>query len=328
METASAGYNTTDLVVCFGEILVEFTPTVSGLKLRETPAFEKAAGGAPANVAVAVAKLGGNSAFLGKVGDDPFGHMLGHVLEEYGVNIEGLRYHRGVRTALSFVTLSDDGERDFIFYRHPSADMLLEESELDVHLIQKASIFHFGSISFITEPCKSAQLAAMKIAKEAGALLSYDPNLRLPLWPSPDEALKSILTLWDKADVIKVSDSEVSFLTNGGDSKDDEVVMKLWRPNLKLLLVTAGEKPCRYFTKNFRGSVKNIKVHAIDTTAAGDAFVGAVLKLLVNDKSMIQNESKLIDALKFANTCGAITTTRRGAIPALPNETEVMNLLQ
>ncbi|CAN6700329.1 unnamed protein product [Malus baccata var. baccata] len=191
------------LVVCFGEMLIDFVPTSNGLSLAEAPAFKKAAGGAPANVAVGIARLGGSSAFIGKVGEDEFGYMLADILKENNVNNEGMRFDPGARTALAFVTLRSDGEREFMFYRNPSADMLLQEAELDFDLIRKAKILHYGSISLITEPCKSAHIAATKAARDAGVVLSYDPNLRLPLWPSAKSAREGILSIWDTADVIK-----------------------------------------------------------------------------------------------------------------------------
>ncbi|KAI3747806.1 hypothetical protein L6452_10470 [Arctium lappa] len=315
------------LVVCFGEMLIDFVPTISGLALAEAPAFKKAPGGAPANVAVGIARLGGSSAFIGKVGEDEFGYMLADILKENNVNNEGMRFDPGARTALAFVTLKKDGEREFMFYRNPSADMLLEESELDLDLIRKAKIFHYGSISLITEPCKSAHIAATKVAKDAGVLLSYDPNLRLPLWPSAESAREGILSIWDTADIIKISEEEIAFLTNGEDPYDDNVVRKLYHPNLKLLLVTEGPDGCRYYTKEFSGRVKGLKVNPVDTTGAGDAFVAGVLSKLAADVLLLQDENRLRDALRFANACGAITVTERGAIPALPTREAVMNAL-
>ncbi|KAH9316097.1 hypothetical protein KI387_024724, partial [Taxus chinensis] len=315
------------LIVCFGEMLIDFVPTVGAVSLAEAPAFHKAAGGAPANVAVGISRLGGRSAFVGKVGDDEFGHMLAGILRENNVMDQGLRFDSNARTALAFVTLKVDGEREFMFYRNPSADMLLLESELDKDLIQKASIFHYGSISLISEPTRSAHLAAMEIARQGGALLSYDPNLRLPLWPSAEKARRGILSIWDKADLIKVSDEEVAFLT-GGDPENEEVVMSLWHPRLKLLLVTHGQKGCKYYTKSFCGNVASIPVKAIDTTGAGDAFVGGLLSQIVDDISVLKEEQKLKEALRFANGCGAITTTKKGAIPSLPDKSEVLQLLK
>ncbi|XP_065026182.1 fructokinase-1-like [Musa acuminata AAA Group] len=315
------------LIVSFGEMLIDFVPTVSGVSLAEAPGFLKAPGGAPANVAIAVARLGGRAAFVGKLGDDEFGRMLSAILRENGVDDTGVTFDAGARTALAFVTLRADGEREFMFYRNPSADMLLTEAELNLDLIRKAAIFHYGSISLITEPCRSAHLKAMEVAKEAGALLSYDPNLRLPLWTSPEEARKQILSIWNEADIIKVSDVELEFLT-GHDSVEDEVIAQLWRPSLKLLLVTLGEKGCKYYTKDFHGAVASFTVEQVDTTGAGDAFVGALLRRIVEDPSALQDEKKLREVLRFANACGAITTTKKGAIPSLPNVAEAMRLFE
>ncbi|GMH28604.1 hypothetical protein Nepgr_030447 [Nepenthes gracilis] len=314
------------LIVCFGEMLIDFVPTVSGVSLAEAPGFLKAPGGAPANAAIAVSRLGGKAAFIGKLGDDEFGHMLAGILKQNGVTGDGLTFDRGARTALAFVTLRADGEREFMFYRNPSADMLLTPEELNLELIRSAKVFHYGSISLIVEPCRSAHLKAMEEAKNAGALLSYDPNLRLPLWPSADEAREQIMSIWDKADVIKVSDNELEFLT-GSDKIDDAAAMSLWHSNLKLLLVTLGEKGCRYYTNNFHGSVDGFHVNTVDTTGAGDSFVGALLCKIVDDHSVIEDESKLREILKFANACGAITTIKKGAIPALPTASDVLSLI-
>ncbi|KAL0392520.1 UNVERIFIED_CONTAM: Fructokinase-2 [Sesamum radiatum] len=242
------GGSSNGLIVSFGEMLIDFVPMVSGVSLADAPGFLKAPGGAPANVAIAVARLGGNAAFIGKLGDDEFGRMLAGILNENGVSTDGVTFDGGARTALAFVTLRADGEREFMFYRNPSADMLLAPHELNFHLIRSAKVFHYGSISLIVEPCRSAHLKAMEVAKDGGALLSYDPNLRLPLWPSAEEAREQILSIWEKADVIKVSDEELQFLTQSS-IVDDESAMSLWHHNLKLLLVTLGDKGCRYYTK-------------------------------------------------------------------------------
>nr|GMC67880.1 probable fructokinase-6, chloroplastic [Ipomoea batatas] len=285
------------LVVCFGEMLIDFVPTTSGLSLAEAPAFKKAPGGAPANVAVGISRLGGSSAFIGK---------------ENNVNSEGMRFDPGARTALAFVTLRKDGEREFMFYRNPSADMLLKPSELDF---------------LITEPCKSAHVAAAKAAKDAGVILSYDPNLRLPLWPSAESAREGIFSIWETADIIKISEEEISFLTQGEDPFNDDVVRKLYHPNLKLLLVTEGPAGCRYYTKEFSGRVTGLMVEAVDTTGAGDAFVAGLLTQLSSDVTLLKDEERLRDALRFANACGALTVTERGAIPALPTREAVLSAM-
>ncbi|KAJ7980690.1 Fructokinase [Quillaja saponaria] len=315
------------LIVSFGEMLIDLVPTVSGVSLAEAPGFLKAPGGAPANVAIAVARLGGKAAFIGKLGDDEFGQMLAGILKENGVRGDGITFDQGARTALAFVTLRTDGEREFMFYRNPSADMLLQPEELNLELIRSAKIFHYGSISLIEEPCRSAHLKAMEVAKDAGCLLSYDPNLRLPLWPSPEEAREQILSIWEEADVIKVSDAELEFLTGSNKIDIDAAALSLWHPNLKILLVTLGEHGSRYYTKNFLGSVDTYNVSTVDATGAGDAFVGALLCKIVDDQSILDDEPRLREVLKFANACGAITTTKKGAIPALPTETEALSLI-
>ncbi|KAL8104342.1 fructokinase-2 [Apium graveolens] len=315
-----------DLIVSFGEMLIDFVPTESGVSLAEAPGFLKAPGGAPANVAIAVTRLGGKAAFVGKLGDDEFGHMLAGILKQNGVSVEGIKFDQGARTALAFVTLRADGEREFMFYRNPSADMLLTPDELNLDLIRSAKVFHYGSISLIVEPCRSAHLKAMEVAKEAGCLLSYDPNLRLPLWPSAKDARDKIMSIWDKADVIKVSDNELEFLT--GKEVSDEAALSLWHPNLKLLLVTLGEDGCKYYSKSFQGKIAGFHVKTIDTTGAGDSFIGALLCKMVQDQSIITDEAKLKEVLKFACACGAITTTKKGAIPALPTESEAQTLLK
>lgn len=167
----------------------------------------------------------------------------------------------------------------------------------------------------------------MKVAKEAGALLSYDPNLREALWPSLEEARTKILSIWDQADIVKVSEVELEFLT-GINSVEDDVAMKLWRPTFKLMLITLGDQGCKYYTKDFRGAVPSYKVQQVDTTGAGDAFIGSLLRKIVQDPSALQDKKKLEAVIKFANACGAITATKKGAIPSLPKEEEVLRLME
>ncbi|KAL0359000.1 UNVERIFIED_CONTAM: putative fructokinase-7 [Sesamum angustifolium] len=276
------------------------------------PSFKKAAGGAPANVSVCIAKLGGSAAFIGKVGEDEFGHMLANMLKENKVNNSGVRFDPVARTALAFVTLRADGEREFMF-----------------SVIRVLTCF-CGSpnLILIEEPCRSTQLAAMSIAKKSGSLLSYDPNLRLALWPSGDAARKGIMSIWDQADIVKISEEEISFLTEGADPQDDNLVLKkLFHPNLRLLLVSEGKAGCRYYTKQFKRRVSAIKVKPIDTNGAGDAFMGAVLYCLASDVNLIQDEKRLREALFFANACGALTVTKNGAIPALPTKDAIQKIM-
>ena len=313
-------------IVTLGELLIDFVPTVSGVSLIEAPAFKKAPGGAPANVAAGLAKLGVSCAFLGKVGDDAFGQFLKETLDEVGVNTEGLIFSEEARTALAFVSLRADGEREFMFYRHPSADMLYRPDEVAVELIQDAKIFHFGSISLISEPSRSATQAALNAAKEAGLLISYDPNLRLALWPDAEAAKTGMLSVWEQAELIKVSEEELTFLT--GETDPARAVEKLWHKDLQLLVVTLGKGGCIYFTPDFQGTVPGFSVKAIDTTGAGDGFVAGLLRGLLNKPDALHSETELRSACRFANAVGALTTTQRGAIPALPTLMEIESFLQ
>jgi fructokinase len=313
-------------IITLGELLIDFVSTQSGVTLAEAPAFQKAPGGAPANVAVGVARLGVRSGFIGKVGDDDFGHFLARTLQENGVDISALRFSDEARTMLAFVSLRADGERDFMFYRHPSADMLLRPDEIDREYIGAARIFHFGSISLIGEPARSATLAAVETAVERGVLVSYDPNLRLNLWPSAEAAREGILLGWPFAQVIKVSEEELTFLSGAADF--DAAVDALWHKRLRLLVVTAGREGCRYATAGARGRAPGFEVETVDTTGAGDGFVAGLLAGLLENERAWENVSALEKVLRLANAVGALTTTRRGAIPALPTCDQVLEFLR
>jgi fructokinase len=313
-------------IVSLGELLIDFVPTVSGVSLIEAPAFKKAPGGAPANVAAGLAKLGVSCAFLGKVGEDPFGQFLKETLDEVGVNTNGLVFSKEARTALAFVSLRADGEREFMFYRHPSADMLYRPDEVAVDLIQNAKIFHFGSISLISEPSRSATLTALRTARESGLLISYDPNLRLALWPDADAAKTGMLSVWEQASLIKVSDEELTFLT--GETDSARAVDKLWHKDLQLMIVTLGKDGCAYYTPDFRGTIPGYSVEPVDTTGAGDGFVAGLLRSLLKNPDALQSEAELRLVCRFANAVGALTTTQRGAIPALPTQQDIEAFLK
>lgn len=310
-------------IICFGELLIDFVPTVNGVSLAEAPAFKKAPGGAPANVAAALSKLGLPTAFMGKVGDDEFGKMLAGVLEEAGVNISAMRFDESARTALAFVTLKADGDREFMFFRHPSADMLLTPDELDTEMIAGADIFHYGSISLIAEPCRSAHLKALEVAADNRLFLSYDPNLRLPLWDSPADAKQGILSIWERADLIKLSEVELAFLAG---ENSDGAARSLWTDKLQIMLISEGADGARFYTKEAQGKVPSFPVQAIDTTGSGDAFVAGFLKQLVEDKSILSDPEKITNALRYANASGALTATGRGAIPSLPSHEQIKSL--
>jgi fructokinase len=302
--------------ICLGELLIDFVPTVTGTTLIDAPAFQKAPGGAPANVAVGLARLGVPSAFVGKVGDDAFGHFLASTLAEAGVDTGPLRFSSKARTALAFVSLRADGEREFMFYRHPSADMLLRPDEVDEAAIRRAKLLHFGTISLISEPSRGATLHAIEIARDAGCLISCDPNLRLALWPDFAAAREGLLLGISKADVVKISDEELRFLTGSDDPAAAR--QQLWHDRLHLLVVTLGSAGCVYFTRAFEGVVVGFNVAAIDATGAGDGFVAGLLQGLLMERGVPEDEARLRELCRLANAVGALTTTERGAIPALP----------
>lgn len=312
-------------VICLGEMLIDFVSTESGVTLIEAPAFKKAPGGAPANVAVGIARLGLSAAFMGQVGDDDFGRFLALTLEEAGVDTSTMSFSAGARTALAFVSVKLDGDREFMFYRHPSADMLYKPEQVDAEAIRKAKVFHYGSITLIDDPVKSATLKALEIADEAGLIISYDPNLRLSLWPDEASAKAGMLLGWPHANLIKVSAEELVFLS--GLEDEAAAAKKLWTDNLKLLLVTDGPRGCRYFTRDFSGSLPAYAVKVVDTTGAGDGFMAGAIYQYLKDPGILADQAKLEQALQFANAVGAQTTTIRGAIPALPTLAEVEKLL-
>jgi len=313
-------------VVTFGELLIDFVSTESGVSLVEAPAFVKAAGGAPANVAVGLARLGVSTGFMGKVGDDDFGHFLAQTLAENSVDVSALLFSDEARTALAFVSLGADGERDFMFYRHPSADMLIRPEEIDRAYIGSAKAFHYGSISLISEPSRSATLAAVECAREHGLLISYDPNLRLALWPSAEAAREGMLAGWPFAHVTKVSREELAFLS--GQNDPTTAARQLWHEQLRLLVITNGPDGCGYVTANAQGHVPGYQVETVDTTGAGDGFVAGLLAGLLANESAWERVLDLEETLRFANAVGALTTTRRGAIPALPTRHAVEALMK
>ena len=311
--------------LCIGELLIDFVPTVTGTDLISAPEFRKAAGGAPGNVAVGLQQLGIASGFIGKVGDDPFGRFLAKSLFDKGVDISSVLYSDEARTGLAFVSLKADGDREFMFYRHPSADMLLRPEEIDEDAIQSAKLLHFGSISLIDEPVRSATLHAINIAVNAGCLISYDPNLRPALWPDLEVAKAGLMLGLSKANIVKISEEEIEFLTGISDLR--EACESLWHDKLQLIVVTEGSKGCYYFTPEFQGSLGSFKVKAIDATGAGDGFVAGLLQGLLKNPDTIKDQNLLAELCRFANAVGAIATTERGGIPALPDLESVQRFM-
>ena len=314
-------------VVCLGEVLIDFVARDGDLPLQQATNFHKAAGGAPANVAVALARLGTSVAFIGKVGGDAFGQSLRETLAAEGVTVRGLVEAPTARTALAFVGSDGHGGRQFVFYHRGMAHTLLRSEEVDRELIANARIFHFGSVTLAAEPSRAATAAAAQWAHEAGCLVSFDPNVRLEVWDSPRHALDSMIDTLRVVDIVKVSSDELTFLT--GTSDPAEACRTLRDHGPTVAIVTLGGGGCYYQTVSASGHVPGIAVESVDSLGAGDAFVAGVLACLsaYADRDDVCVEATLVPALRFANAVGAITTTRYGAIPALPTRTQVQALL-
>lgn len=312
-------------VLCFGDLLVDFVPTESGVSFADLPSFKPAPGGAAANVAVGLARLGVLSGFMGKVGEDAFGHMLADTLAREGVDVGPIRFDTRARTALAFVTLTAEGERDFLFYRHPSADMLFTPAEVDLDAIHAAKIFHFDSISLAAPQSRVTALYAADEAAKAGKLISYDVNLRLTLWESEAEARIGIAEGLRRAAIVKLSDDELEFMTGGRSPQDFRA--QLWHDGLQLAVISLGERGCLAITPGGETAVPSVAVKPVDTTGAGDGFVAGLLSGLARNPEILHDASALAELCRFANVVGAITTTARGAIPSLPTTRQVEALL-
>ena len=313
-------------IVCLGELLVDFVPLVTGTGLADAEAFRKAAGGAPANVAAGLARLGISSAFMGQVGEDGFGRFLADTLAGAGVDITPLRFTSRARTSLAFVSLAADGDREFLFYRDPGADALFAPEDVDSAALTAAKLLHYGSISLIAEPSRSATLHAIAIAKEASVTRSYDPNLREALWPGAEAARSGLRLGLEHAQIVKISEEEVRFLSGCEDVVSG--VRSLWHDGLRLVTVTQGRNGCMWFTRDGHGAVPGFAVPAVDATGAGDAFMAGLLTGVIEKPDATSNPEAVHNICRFANAAGAIATTARGAIPALPDRAALKGLLE
>ncbi|MFC4767974.1 aminoimidazole riboside kinase [Effusibacillus consociatus] len=310
-------------VISLGEALIDFIPLDPG-----NTTYQKSPGGAPANVAVGLARLGAKSAFLGKVGNDVLGSFLRRTMEENQVDVRHMTFTDDARTGVVFVTLDPTGERHFSFYIDPSADRYLEEDDIVETLFAENKILHFGSISLIGEPSASATRKAVKAAKAAGMLISYDPNLRLGLWESEELAKQTILSMLPAADVLKISDEELTFLT--GETDIEAGLDELERYNIPLIFVTMGGAGSIYRFHRESGKVPAMKVETVDTTGAGDAFVSAILYCLNDtDKRLDQMTVQDIqEMVRFASVSGGLAASKKGAMTALPTLEEVKRILE
>ncbi len=311
------------MLFTIGEALIDFIPSEKGVGLKAVTSFKKAPGGAPANVACAVAKLGSRSTFIGKLGSDAFGDFLIETLENVGVDTSHIFRTNEANTALAFVSLKADGNRDFMFYRNPSADMLLSEEDICTEWFSEKDILHFCSVDLIEAPVKYAHIKAIKAVKEKGGIISFDPNVRLFLWNDKQQCRETILDFVPLCNILKISDEELEFITNIQDK--DEAIKSLFVGDVKVVIYTKGADGAELYTRDFNISVDGRRVDVVDTTGAGDAFIGAVLYKVATKEVDIDNitEEAARQAIDFANAVAAITTTRKGAIESLPSIDEV-----
>ena len=313
-------------VICLGELLIDFAPMQSGVSLQAVDGFKKLPGGAPANVAVGLRRFGIDSAFMGKVGNEAFGKFLAATLKQEGVDTSALHFSDEAHTALAFIALGADGEREFMFYCHPSADMLLRPDEIDGQAIGAAKVIQFGSLSLRPAPIREAALHALDTAREAGCLVSCDPNLRLSLWSGEQAARDGLRLGLARADIVKLSEDELEFLTGNKDLEAS--IDEIRHPGLRLLVVTRGKHGCRYWTPGASGEVESFAVEAIDTTGAGDSFVAGLLQGIVRNPGVLDDPDGIHSLCRFANAAGALTATASGAIPALPHLRQVEQFLE
>lgn len=312
-------------VTALGELLIDFTE--NGVSGQGNPLFEANPGGAPCNVLAMLTKLGHKTAFIGKVGDDFFGKQLKEAIEEVGIDSKGLCMDKEIHTTLAMVHTYPDGDRDFSFYRNPGADMMLKESEVKEELIKESKLFHFGTLSMTHEEVRKATKKAIQIAEEAGDIISFDPNLREPLWNSLDEAKEQILYGLSHCHILKISDNEIQWLT-GLEDYTDGVKWILERYQIPLILVSMGKEGSRAYYGGKMVEVKPfIQKNTIETTGAGDTFCGCVLHYICEHGLDNLTEENLFEMLQFANAAASIITTRKGALRVMPEEKEIAGLL-
>ena len=306
-------------IVSIGEVLIDLTQR--GVDEQGVGQFAANPGGAPANLAVAAARLGASTAFIGKVGADAYGKYLRTVLEENGVDTQGLLEDPKEPTTLAVVSVDETGERSFSFYRDPSADVNLKPEEIPAALLKDTRVLHFGSVSLTAEPARSATLHAARTARENGCLVSYDPNYRASLWSSQEEAVRVMKAALPLCDILKISDEELPLLTGTTDPEMGSRILA--EQGIRLIFITLGAEGAFFRLGDRTGSVPGIRVKVGDTNGAGDTFFGAALSKLVKENLDQLTMERLTQIAAFANKAASITTSRHGAIPAMPRLEEV-----
>ena len=312
-------------VIALGELLIDFT--MNGQSEQGNNMFEACPGGAPCNVLALLNKMGKKTAFLGKVGRDQFGTLLRDTITEAGIDASHLMIDDKVNTTLAFVHTFPDGDREFSFYRNPGADMMLTENEVDPAFIAQTKIFHFGTLSMTHDGVRAATKKAVQAAKDAGCLVSFDPNLRPPLWSSLDLAKEQMEYGFGVCDILKISDNEIQFVS-GKEDYDEGIACLQEKYHIPMILLTMGKDGSRAYYKGMRVERPGFSVKAIETTGAGDTFCGSSLNYVVEHGFEDLTEEQLGELLTFANAAAAIVTTKKGAIRSMPEREEVEALIQ
>ena len=312
-------------VIALGELLIDFT--MNGQSEQGNHLFEACPGGAPCNVLAMLNKLGKKTAFIGKVGNDQFGTLLRKTLNEVGIDTSNLFTDDEVNTTLAFVHTLADGDREFSFYRNPGADMMLKEDEIDEDFLSQAKIFHFGTLSMTQDEVRAATKKAVKSAKQSGALISFDPNLREPLWSSLELAKEQMEYGFSQCDILKISDNEIQFVS-GKEDYDEGIKYLQDKYQIPLILLTMGKEGSRAYYKGMRVERSGFSVKTIETTGAGDTFGGSALNYILEHDFYNLTEEDLGELLSFANAGAALITTKRGALRVMPEKEEIEALLE
>lgn len=312
-------------VIALGELLIDFT--MNGQSEQGNNMFEACPGGAPCNVLALLNKMGKKTAFIGKVGKDQFGALLRDTITEAGIDASNLMVDENVNTTLAFVHTFPDGDREFSFYRNPGADMMLTADEVNPEVVKDTKVFHFGTLSMTHEGVREATKKAVETAKANGCLVSFDPNLRPPLWSSLDLAKEQMEYGFGKCDILKISDNEIQFVS-GKEDYDEGIAYLQETYNIPLILLTMGKDGSRAYYKGMRVERPGFSVKAIETTGAGDTFCGSSLNYLVDHDFENLTEEQLGEMPTFANAAAALVTTKKGAIKAMPVKEEVLELIQ
>ncbi len=313
-------------VAALGELLIDFTQ--NGTSEQGNPLFEANPGGAPANVLAMLTKLGKKTAFIGKVGKDSFGDQLAQTCESVGIDISGLLRDPEIPTTLAVVHTFPGGDRDFSFYRKPGADIMLTAEELDESILKNCRIFHFGTLSLTNEPVKSATVRAYEMAKEAGALISFDPNYRAPLWKSEEEAKEAIRWGLERCDILKIADNELLLMTGETDFDKGAAILRAQYPNIRVFNVTAGADGSHAYYGNIHVFEPGCRLGGtIETTGAGDTFCACVQNYVLEHGIEGLTEAQLHEMLHFANFAAYLVTTKKGAIRSMPDPEDVARIL-